>query len=160
MAEPVHGLCWKIAHCLKLDAVYDGKIVSQRNSQNRPDIGGLSREVKQEVSALKCLGISLMSLTLVYIGMSIVNLSSLSHEKFASVAEDKRTAKYSYTKHLNYVKVAHSCILFTLTVPIAFLTVRRTVNKKKRYNHLLCLTMIALMCYIIPLVFYINMNIR
>ena len=41
-ADPVHGVCWKIARCLKLDAVYDGKITSQKEGSNRPDIGGLS----------------------------------------------------------------------------------------------------------------------
>ena len=54
------------------------------------------------------------------------------------------------------MKLAHACILVTLTVPIAFLTTRKKVTTRKRYDSLLTLTMLLELSYIMPLAFAVK----
>lgn len=63
---------------------------------------------------------------------------------------------YKYVRQLNILKLSHACILVTLTVPIAFLTCRKKVTTKRRYDNLLVLTLILELGYLMPLMFNIK----
>ena len=132
--------------------------MSRRAGSNQPNIQGLSRQVKQEVAALKCLGLSLLALAITYFVMSIVNVLSLSRTSFEQVHDDKWSTSelYKYTRQLNIMKLAHSCLLVTLTVPIAFLTTRNKVTSRRRYDHLITLTILLELSYIMPLMFAVK----
>ena len=143
---------------MKIDAVCEGQFLRKGSGSSRPDIQGLTRQVKQEVGALKCLGFSLVTLGLAYVSMCIVNLVTLSRSSFGR-AQDNRWSEedlYQYTWELNIMKLSHSCALLLLTFPIAFLTARKKVTTKKRYNTLLTLTLVAELCYVMPLMFNIK----
>lgn len=159
----IRSACWKFVECIKMDAVCEGKILNRRKGLNQPNINGLTRQVKQEVSALKCLGFTLVTLAIFYVIMSIINSVLLSRSLFDHNADDQwsKGELYKYTKQLNIVKLAHSCILVTLTVPIAFLTTRNRPHKsKKRYDTLLMLTIVLEMCYLIPFIFIVKKSLE
>ena len=132
--------------------------MSRRAGSDQPNIQGLSRQVKQEVAALKCLGLSLVALAIAYLAISIVNVLGLSRASFDHMQDDKWSAGelYKYTRQLNIMKLAHSCLLVTLTVPIAFLTTRNKVTSRRRYDHLITLTILFELSYIMPLMFAVK----
>lgn len=87
--------------------------------------------------------------------MCIINLVSLSRSSFQESRWSEEDL-YQYTRELNIMKLSHSCALLLLTFPIAFLTARKKVTTKKRYNTLLTLTLIAELSYVMPLMFNIK----
>ena len=99
---------------------------------------------------------------MLYLIMSIVNIMSLNRAVFDQEIHHRwsKGELYKYTKELNIMKLAHACILVTLTVPIAFLTTRKRVTTKKRYGTLLILTLLLEVCYIIPLVFVMQKSLE
>ena len=122
----------------------------------------MTRVVKQEVSALKCLGITLINVVLLYFVLAVINAMKLSRNKFMDDVDHEWTGDelFKYSKDLTVMKVVHSSVLLGLAIWIVCLTTKNKVSKKRRYTNILRLTMVAELTYIIPLVYNVKKSLE
>jgi len=158
LTGPIRNHIWSFIEFIKIDAIYEAQCIRKRQSSNRPNIQGMTRVVKQEVSALKCLGITLINVVLLYFGLAVFNAVKLSRSKFRDDEDHEWTGDelYEYSKDLTVMKVVHSSILLGLAIAIVCLTTKNKVSKKHRYTKILRLTMVAELTYILPLVYNVK----
>ena len=105
------------------------------------------------MAALKCLGLTLVTLAFLYTIVAIVNLSTLSTTSFAKSSDDSLwsvASLFSFVNELNRMKVGHGITLIIFTVSIAFLTTRNKVTTKQRYTNLIILTLLLQMSFLLP----------
>ena len=100
--------------------------------------------MKQEVSALKCLGLTLLTLCFLYTIMSVVNLSNLSTASFGNLSGSLWQVQdlFNFENSLNRMRIGHGVSMILMTICITFLTTRNKVTTKQRYTNLMILILV------------------
>ena len=101
----------------------------------------------------------LVTLSLIYLGMTGLNWYFLDINKFEALKQDHWhdmyvQELYEYTKDIEEIKIMHGVLLLCVTSFIFRMTRNHKVLTGRQYCHLLCLTILISLMYVFPL-FYI-----
>jgi hypothetical protein len=112
--------------------------------------------VVQLVNSLRCLGIYMLSISLIYLVGSFLQYYYLSIESFDSMKEkeswsDEYVAEmFSYSKEIEEVKVLHAIGMAIICGIICGMVVKKKLLTKRQYSNLLLMTCLITMLYFFP----------
>jgi hypothetical protein len=141
-----------------MDAVFEANYSEDTIDRHRPDIQRIRKSIKQILTASKCLGAWLVSMSLVYLGMTALNWYYLDVNKFEELKQKDWHDMYvqdlyEYTKDIEEIKMTHGVLLFFVTLFIFRMTRLNKVLTRRQYCQILCLTILISLMYVFPVIY-------